>query len=411
MARGGGRDIDVAISGRSRVARGRGRLVSRTCSQACRLQRSGPVLRVALVLVVLGAGGCLYTGPINDRPRAGIEKQSPGPYHDPGERIDFSAGKSSDPEDGGSLRAVWSAYSCPSEASCTPIGTREERGIHEVFSVAVPEADHSAIQVQLDVRDRSGAQSRDIMRVEIGNRAPTFRLEVVQGGQAPGTTDTFVVTVPVEITVSNLVDPDGDETTLTWSLADRPVGSDPNDVEWRPLGGGATYELIPDVAGRWRVDVTATDGLEQGTTTVMEQILVDQDQPPCIEIASPAAPAPGRFALRRDDGPRSFALLSVRDDLDPYPRPVSSSPHLGDASFRWFLAGPQSGGELVPVAGAAGAELAIDPAHYAPGDIVELRVEAADRVARELPCSAAQQTCSIGGDGCLQRITWEVEIR
>jgi hypothetical protein len=90
---------------------------------------------------------------------------------------------------------------------------------------------------------------------------------------------------------------------------------------------------------------------------------------------------------------------------------VSSSPHLGDASFRWFLAGPHTGGELVPVAGTAGAELSIDPVHYAPGDLVELRVEAADRVARELPCSPVQQTCSIGGNGCLQRITWEVEIR
>ena len=142
----------------------------------------------------------------------------------------------------------------------------------------------------------------------------------------------------------------------------------------------------------------------------MEQILVDEDQAPCIGITSPASPGDGRHVVRRQDGPRPFTVLHVADDLDPSPRPATDSPYVGTARFAWSLAGPQTGGDLLPIAGASGPEVVIDPALYAPGDLLELRVDVSDRVVRPPTCGAGDPVCSTS-DSCFQRLTWEVEIR
>lgn len=363
------------------------------------------MLRAALACAVLT--GCFYTGPLNERPRAEIEKLTPGPYHYPGETIELVARKSSDSEDGGLIQATWSAFTCSSAAACTPIGDAQLLELDGTYRVPIPS--HDPIRVQLVVRDRNGAESRDVETIEVGNRPPVITLQVRQGGQAPGLSQSYVVTVPLEVAVA-VEDPDRDPTTLAWSLV-RPPESDPGEVSWRPLDdGGAAYELVPDVSGIWRVDVTASDGLPQGTEVRMEQILVAEDQPPCIGITSPAAPGEGRHVLRRQDGPRSFAVLHVADDLDPSPRPAIDSPYLGATSFAWSLAGPETGGELAPLAGATGSAHLIDPAAYAPGDLLTLRVEVSDRVTRAAACDPEDPVCS-SSETCFQRLSWEVEIR
>jgi hypothetical protein len=362
------------------------------------------VRTVPAALLATSLAGCFYTGPINERPRAEIEKLTPGPYHYPGERVELVARKSSDDE-GGSLEATWSAYTCPTPQSCSPLGESMILELDQSYWVDIPS--HDLIQVQLRVRDRQGAESRDVETIEVGNRPPVIELQVTQGGQAPGLSQSYVVTVPLEVAVA-VSDPDGDPATLEWQLV-RPRESDPNDVEWGPVGDGV-YELVPDVSGIWRVDVTASDGLPEGSTTRMEQILVAEDQPPCIGITSPTAAGEGRHVLRREDGTRRFAVLHVSDDLDPHPRPAIDSPYLGSTTFAWWLGGPQTGGDLVLLTGATGADYLLDPAAYAPGDLVELRVEASDRVERDPTCPPDEPSCGIS-DSCLQRVTWEVEIR
>lgn len=381
---------------------------SRTCTAACRLQTWSGVLRLALACSALLAG-CFYTGSLNERPRAEIEKVTPGPYHYPRDTVRLVARKSSDSEDGADLVATWSAYTCPSDTSCSPLGESVALSIGSEFAVTIPAQSHDPIRVQLVIRDSNGAESRDIETIEVGNRPPEIAVQVRQGGQAPGLSTTYVVTVPIEIAVA-VSDPDGDEATVEWALM-RPRESDPDDVTWQPLDEtGAVYQLIPDVSGVWRVDVTASDGLAEGTEVHMEQILVDEDQPPCIGITSPASPGDGHHIVRREDGPRTFSVLHVADDLDPSPRPAIDSPYLGVATFAWSLAGPETGGDLVPIAGATGPDVVIDPAGRAPGDLLELRVDVSDRVARTPTCGAADPVCSTS-DSCFQRLTWLVEIR
>ena len=93
-------------------------------------------------------------------------------------------------------------------------------------------------------------------------------------------------------------------------------------------------------------------------------------------------------------------------DLDPYPASAT-----GETTFAWSLEGPGAT-SYVPLDGATDNRVALDPATYAPGDLVELRVEIFDRAhTQKLPCDDTAPTCSLTGDSCLQRLTWRVEMR
>jgi hypothetical protein len=365
------------------------------------------VLRVALVSLVALAG-CIYPGELNDRPRARITKLTPGPYHYPDDDLMFVAHDSADGD--GDVECDWTTFSCATPEDCDPLGqSASGRDPDNAFILHLPRAAHDPIRVQLTVTDAGGARTTDTLLVEVANRAPELEVDPQQGAQLPGDDRLFVVGLPVHV-VAKAPDPDGDDVTVSFDLADRPVGSNPNDVTFESLDA-VTTELVPDVAGTWRVAVTATDGFDEGTTTVERDILVGEDGPPCVAITSPAASGEGAYVLRQEDGPRGFGVLVVDDELDPYPRPAGPYPLLGEADFTWQMASSATGDELLPVAGAAGAQLVIDPADHEPGERVTLRVEVADRVERALPCDDADPVCSVDASECLQRVTWEVEIR
>ena len=65
-------------------------------------------------------------------------------------------------------------------------------------------------------------------------------------------------------------------------------------------------------------------------------------------------------------------MLVVTDDLDPYP-PVPGDPILGTTTFAWSLLAP--GASSFASLAATSNSVALDPADYTPGDLLELRVE------------------------------------
>lgn len=402
------RDIDVRSRGGGGVCPAASCAESRGCGRARPLQSTSTVLRVALVSLVALAG-CIYPGELNERPRARITKLTEGPYHYPDDAIMFVAHESTDGD--GDVTCNWSSFSCPTPESCEPLVDQSASGLDpdNAFILRLPRAAHDPILVQLTVIDQGGAQTEDRMLIEVANRAPVLEVDPQQGAQLPGSDDLFVVGLPIHV-VARAEDPDGDDVTLSFDLAERPDESNPNDVTFESLDA-LTTELVPDVAGTWRVVVTAADGFDEGTTTVERDVLVGEDGAPCVAITSPAASGEGAYVLRLEDGPRAFGVLVVDDELDPYPRPAGDYPLLGETDFAWQMASPATGDELVPVSGAAGAALTIDPADHEPGDIVTLRVEIADRIDRALPCDDADPVCSIDASECLQRVTWKVEIR
>ena len=275
----------------------------------------------------------------------------------------------------------WSCSQCQPTLSTSP-------------TYQVEFASRGSVQVQLATFDNHGAEDTSLLPLEVTDRAPTVQVRVI-----PSNSDgTNTVTKAIAVSAS-ASDEDGDQVTYR-AVVDAPPTSDPNQMQFIASKDTVLWTLVPDVPGHWTVDVTASDGFG-GSTTETQAIEVIPDQPPCLAITVPDANTDGHYLILRDDGPRRFGVASVTDDLDPFPG--------GQTRFNWWL-GP-SGALPAPVAGHDFSDFTVDPAGYLPGDVLELRVEIADRSARTFPCAADQPRCSIGGNECFQRETWELEVR
>ena len=106
--------------------------------------------------------------------------------------------------------------------------------------------------------------------------------------------------------------------------------------------------------------------------------------------------------------PTLFQVKIVDDVLDPFPT-MPGDALRGTTAFSWSI--KQPGASTRTTLGVTGNAASLDPANYAPGDIVELRVEIADRSNTMISCTDASPTCSvISDDACIQRLTWRVEV-
>jgi hypothetical protein len=328
-------------------------------------------------MATLSLAGCFYIDPINTAPMATIDV-SPGPYY-VNSTATFTA-VAVDP-DGDKMHFEWRCTGCLPIFSTNP-------------TYAVRIAVHGEIQVQLAAFDSHGAEDNPRLPIEVTDRPPMVGILIATPANQDGT---YTVTKPLLIT-ANASDPDGDPVTYA-AAVHAPPASNPNAMQFI-ASSPTSWTLVPDVPGHWTVDVTASDAFG-GSDMITQPIEVAPDEPPCLAVTVPDASSDGHYLVLRDDGPRRFAVASVSDDLDPFPG--------GGAHFAWSL-GP-SGTLPAPVIGHDFSDFTIDPSGYLPGDVLDLRVEVADRVARTLPCSADQPRCSIGGNSCFQRETWEVEIR
>lgn len=357
------------------------------------------------------APGCFYLDPINERPSAEIVRDTIAlPFR--GDTAYVHA--ESDDPDGDSLELAWSARACgPGGASCDAIAY--VTGTQVAFDPTVPlaradGAPTAAIRVALVVRDRWGAFARPEQElvIDVQDHAPS--LIVQHSGRDVGGR-TFPVGVPIRI-AAMFDDLDvTDDVTLTWEPFPAP-GSRPELASWGPWPGPAMarieeMKLIPDIDGNWTIRVTADD--HQGGITVVDEVIdVVADTPPCLGALDPGTAPDATIIV---DAPRRFAVLSVDDDINVYPAPSANDDYLRAASFAWSIASPASGGVLEPVVGLEAHDLVIDPAHYQPGDVLDVRVEIGDAIARTLPCDPAAPSCSLEASSCRQRQTWHVEIR
>lgn len=354
-------------------------------------------------MAVVASTGCFFTDDINGPPTAEIFRLNEEQTLHEGGLLELSAFKSDD-RDGDRLIYSWSARSCESMTSCSP-AFASRSGPYTEFAVAAP--NKQLIAVELRVTDEHGAEDTDSEFYAVTNRVPRISALQVQGAESPA--GAFTVGRTLNLVVAAQDDDASDTLSYVWTLYPA-SGSVPGDVEWTELSA-TSYRLRPDVDGLWNVTVTVEDG-DGGSDLVEEAILVDVDRPPCIAATEPRAVADARYVLERGQGPRRFAVSSVVDELDPYPLPAGDAqPDRGEARFRWQLASPATGGAFVELAGHALADYTIDPSAFAPGDELALRVEVADRVDRTLPCAESSPTCSVGDDGCLQRVSWGVQVR
>ncbi|RMH43099.1 MAG: hypothetical protein D6689_06155 [Deltaproteobacteria bacterium] len=360
-------------------------------------------MRFAVLAAAAAGAGCLYTDPINRPPVAEIAVVDAAAPLYVGSVLALSAHKSADP-DGDPLRYEWAARYCDAQNRCDPAPFATQAAATPAFSATVGE--RRLIAVQLVVVDTHGAQAATSQFFAVVNRPP----EVGLAAQGPGTASggfTVGRRIALFATPTDYDDPP-ESLSVQWTL--RPVaGSSPDRLRWERKSD-VEYHLWPDATGLWEVQVDVSDG--QATASATRALLVEPDRPPCIAATEPPAVADARYVVDRAAGPRRFAVLAVDDELDPYPlAPDDPDGDRGTATFRWWIAGPGTGGVRVERAGHALPAVEVDPVAYAPGDRIELRVEVADRIVRALPCDDAAPVCSIAADGCVQRVTWEVEVR
>lgn len=352
----------------------------------------------AISAMALSSAGCFYLDDINQRPAIEIARVNPTAI-ERGSTVSLEA-IVRDP-DSRAVTLAWSAHACaPTLDDCDDAPIAE--ATTPDFSVAVPLRTAGGrpvqhLRINLTAEDDRGAQALVPQRLDLDvvNAAPRITaLQTVGRG--------FVVGRPVELRAQRSDSDDPiDSVSLTWEVFP-PVGSTRPPL--RPLPSAdpsvEAQELTPDVVGPWEIRVTATDP-SGATGTLQRTLLVTTDLPPCLTSLSPPAQVPLFLDQRR-----RFSVLLVDDDLDPHPAIAG-----GAARFSWSLAAPSRGPARtsLPGVGATGVEL--DPAAFAPGELVELRVEVADRVPRTLPCADGDPTCSLDGSACYQRQTWRLEVR
>lgn len=373
-------------------------------------------MRLAAVVVVTGlVPGCFYTEPLNQRPSARINQQTSAVVYR-GDVVHLTS-TTSDP-DNDPLRYQWRAYACTdanlgvgNDGGCDQVPFATE--VLESFSFVVPmlRANSTPLQsvlVDLEVTDDHDATARPVQQliVPLGDEAPTLVA-------SKAFHNAYVVGQPVNLFAA-VGDPDdgimpppavawtvfSPPSQPTYTLVDIPnVPSDPAHPELAQLG----KVLTPQGPGSWDVQIVATDSLGK---TAMTDVPVDvtADRPPCLAQLAPIVPPTGQtYPL---DQATQFQVLVVDDDLDVYP--ASGDPITGVTTFDWTVLPP--GGTRQTVSSTN--HVLLDPASYAPGDVVEVRVEINDRNHWSLAsCGASAATCSLTGDSCLQRQTWRVEVR
>lgn len=376
---------------------------------AGRLHLERAVRRLAcLVVVALAAPGCLLVDPVDQRPAIDIRLDTPGVIHR-GQVVQLEA-VGHDPE-GQSIYYHWQVVACaaaPADCDAMPFFTGTEPSA--AFPVPAQRVGGSPVQavfVQLEGTDSGGAAALPPQQLVIAleDQPPTVDVAPRTATLVRGTS------LPVFATVA---DPDDDPAfvQLAWKVF--------------PPAGAATYTLTdytgalpPGQVGKvlapadddaslgtWDVRATATDPLAM-TASTDAVVNVVPDAPPCLSQWQPIAPSDPGDALPISE-PTLFEVEHVIDDLDPYPASAT-----GETTFAWSLEGPGDT-SYATLDGATDNRVALDPATYAPGDIVELRVEIFDRAHGNppgLPCDATDPTCSLTGDSCLQRLTWRVEMR
>lgn len=375
--------------------------------------------RVALLCWVFA--GCFYGAPINQRPSIDILQVSPGVVYR-GDTIALQA-VAEDPENH-PVHFEWRAYACttaeptpepdglPAGCDHEPFHTEAKLADTELvvpFSRVDEDVPVQAILVKLTAEDDFGATARPIQQlvIPISNHAPVLEL-------AMRTHYGYAESYPIELyaKVSDADDGAASVLPLAWTvytplnqpayLLDELDVPDPDAPVF--LQTGKTF--TPMGVGEWEIEVTATDPL--GAETVKSLIVnVVPDAPPCLGQWLPiTAPAGEVLPLTE---PTLFSVPIVEDDLDPYPA-VPGNTVFGTTTFAWSILPP--GATIRQDLGVTGNQVALDPASYTPGEIVELRVEIVDRKSAWPACADDALTCSVISDPqCIQRLTWRVEVR
>lgn len=383
-------------------------------------------MRSWLAIGMLSAmSGCFYFDSINQRPGAQIQIVPIDGKTDAHRGAPYKVQANTDDPDGDIVSYKWRAYACvepATDATCDhePFLTSVSREFE--FVVAKLREDRTAptqLRVKLEATDELGAIAKPQAELVVPILAapPTVELQAFSRYHAVGNESVYVVGTPIDLFVRVGDTDDGPgKVMLAWTVFNPQGGADtlvdhdpaqledpdPNYLQWGKV-------LTPNQPGTWEVEVVGTDPAPTSlTATEMVSLVVAADGEPCLGALQPLVPPMGS-ALPMS-APTLFRVPAVSDDLDRYPL-VANDALFRAPKFQWSIQSP-GGSTHVVVPAATSNSLAIDPANYRVGDVLEVRVQIYDRKNTVIPCADGEATCStISQPTCLQRQTWRVEVR
>lgn len=245
------------------------------------------------------------------------------------------------------------------------------------------------------VTDGQGARGVAYTTVFIENQAPDVQLSLI--APMPSGPVALGSLIQVKITAS---DPDKSDTVETTVGLTSPTGEQPaisacsdDETLW------CFRAMNP---GTWKVTALARDDAGMASTAELD-VIVNEDQPPC------ATGTPASAIVVHD--PAQPLLLEVRvdDDLDSVPAADGLVPM---AKFRWQI-WDEASADWLTALDHAERTFRVPANGFRPADIVRVRVDVADRIARPAllkGCPANDDVCAVA-PGCHQRLTWNVEFR
>jgi hypothetical protein len=258
-----------------------------------------------------------------------------------------------------------------------------------------------SICVAVRVTDRYGASAAASRVFTVEDRAPTAA--IVQTSPAPTAAPLPLLSnLAFSAAGSDDLDPD-DKKSLTyiWTVTQP-------DKTTLSLGTCASPDT-PDMCsftasmpGTYHVQVTVTDP-SQASSSASIDVLIAQDQPPCITGTTPRALQGIAFSYET----KSFVVDSVADDVDPYPGSSSGT-------FTWRYRIGQTGEFERWTTLANSNRLAVGPALLAQAindiGVIQIRVEYQDSKGHSLSsCDPNADRCELI-PGCAQWITWTVQV-
>jgi hypothetical protein len=428
-------------------------------SRGAPLARAGRVIHVAplaLAGLALVAAGCLFIGEINRAPTAALALVAGGTGPDGDgvilvarkcNPVTLDAGGSSDPDPGETqaLTFEWKVDGQPAELH-SDLGFQLLGDGKAVLS-ATRARDYVVDVTAIDPHGARSQPARLTLRILDAPPVPSVTVN-----SQPSACGDYPAGGQIQLYV-NAVDPDDgampadgpitcprETRTYAWTLSP-PRESTRAAILDGPCPGamlpgmlslaqtdkelaGATVCVVPDVAGAYGVEVVADDGamrpaamvLSDGQTAPPLHFQVAPDRPPCMDGFSPA---PNLLYILDRAQPAQFVVTEVLDDADPYPNPLGPS----TATFRWSLwRASDPTWRALPPSGEA--SLTIDPSAYAVDELVQVRVQADDRVMHDLAgrCDPAQLACDYstaypGVPSCFPNhvceafVTWQARFR
>jgi hypothetical protein len=344
-----------------------------------------------LLLLTLLAGGstnCLLdTGPINMPPTVQVDNLAESLYR--GKDVTFTATIHDPDQSTDSLDVTWyvgTDTNCDT-AAISALGSCKSQPSNDQC-LYTPQV-LASVCVVVQVKDQYGASAEARRAFNVQDQPPTAVIE----RKSPASTDaTLPLSSNLVFSASSSTDPDpGDKESLTyaWTVT-QPDGTKLSE-------NTVLCSFIAASPGTYHVQLIVTDSSMVDSAPAAVDVVIDQDQPPCIVGFAPQDPNTILFPEQSN----SFVVTSVADDVDPYPGSTSGT-------FTWSWRRGTSGDFTRVSNPQPPNRLDFGPDLFVTGDVIQVRVKYQDRISRNFStCDQNADRCELkAGSGCAQWVTW-----